>query len=151
MNKHFAATTYLLDKYSKSTLLHWHIKLQTWLPPGGHLELNETPEEAARREIEEETGIVDLEFLDFQQQNLELLDKRAKIIRNPSLLLQEKIDENHFHIDMIFFAYTSKNQFSPKNSQIKFRWFTIQDLELEQELFENVKILAIRGIKHFCK
>jgi 8-oxo-dGTP diphosphatase len=34
-----------------------HRRLATWLPIGGELELGETPLEAARRELREETGI----------------------------------------------------------------------------------------------
>ncbi len=38
-------------------LLHFHQKLQRWLPPGGHIEPNELPDEAALREVMEETGV----------------------------------------------------------------------------------------------
>jgi 8-oxo-dGTP pyrophosphatase MutT (NUDIX family) len=34
-----------------------HLRLQTWLPIGGELEPGETPLEAARRELREETGL----------------------------------------------------------------------------------------------
>lgn len=35
-----------------------HRRLQTWLPIGGELEAGETPLEAAKRELGEETGLV---------------------------------------------------------------------------------------------
>jgi ADP-ribose pyrophosphatase YjhB (NUDIX family) len=38
-------------------LLIEHARLRTWLPPGGEMEPNETPLEAARRELFEETGL----------------------------------------------------------------------------------------------
>ncbi len=38
-------------------LLLFHHKLDFWLPPGGHVELDETPIEAVYREIKEETGL----------------------------------------------------------------------------------------------
>lgn len=34
-----------------------HLRLQTWLPIGGELDPGETPLEAARRELREETGL----------------------------------------------------------------------------------------------
>jgi 8-oxo-dGTP pyrophosphatase MutT (NUDIX family) len=37
---------------------------KSWLLPKGHIEDGETDEEAARREIAEETGLTDLEYLD---------------------------------------------------------------------------------------
>jgi 8-oxo-dGTP pyrophosphatase MutT (NUDIX family) len=38
-------------------LLHFHKKLNRWLPPGGHIEPNELPDEAAVREVLEESGV----------------------------------------------------------------------------------------------
>ncbi len=38
-------------------LLHYHRKLNMWLPPGGHIEPNELPDDAALREVAEETGL----------------------------------------------------------------------------------------------
>jgi len=41
----------------RGTLLHLHRRLRRWLQPGGHVEEDETPAEAARREMREETGL----------------------------------------------------------------------------------------------
>jgi 8-oxo-dGTP pyrophosphatase MutT (NUDIX family) len=38
-------------------LLHLHRKLGMWLPPGGHIERDELPDDAAVREVFEETGL----------------------------------------------------------------------------------------------
>jgi 8-oxo-dGTP pyrophosphatase MutT (NUDIX family) len=38
-------------------LLVYHRKLDVWLPPGGHIDRDETPDAAVRRELKEEVGI----------------------------------------------------------------------------------------------
>ncbi|MDE2143958.1 MAG: NUDIX domain-containing protein, partial [Elusimicrobia bacterium] len=38
-------------------LLIKHKKLGLWLAPGGHIDEGETPDEAALRELKEETGL----------------------------------------------------------------------------------------------
>ncbi|HXR54358.1 MAG TPA: NUDIX domain-containing protein [Acidimicrobiales bacterium] len=43
---------------ARGTVLHRHRLLGRWLQPGGHLEAGESPAEAARREVTEETGLV---------------------------------------------------------------------------------------------
>jgi 8-oxo-dGTP diphosphatase len=44
-------------------LLVWHKKHNEWLPPGGHIEQNESPNDAVLREVMEETGL-DVGFVD---------------------------------------------------------------------------------------
>jgi 8-oxo-dGTP pyrophosphatase MutT (NUDIX family) len=41
----------------QGVLLHFHKKLHLWLQPGGHIEENEAPWDAAQREVLEETGL----------------------------------------------------------------------------------------------
>lgn len=44
-------------------LLSWHRGHRAWETQGGHIEANETPEEAARRELYEESGVTRAELL----------------------------------------------------------------------------------------
>jgi len=41
----------------RGVLLHRHRRLHRWLQPGGHLEAGESPQDAALRECQEETGL----------------------------------------------------------------------------------------------
>ena len=51
MTKHFTATAFVVR--GDTTLLHWHRRLAQWMPPGGHVEPDEEPAEAALREVQE--------------------------------------------------------------------------------------------------
>ena len=45
--RHFCASAYIVNPENKKVLLVKHKKYNKWLQPGGHIEDNETPEEAA--------------------------------------------------------------------------------------------------------
>ena len=47
MIKHFTSTIFVVFK--SKIALHWHMKVEEWLPAGGHLDSNETPIDAGIR------------------------------------------------------------------------------------------------------
>lgn len=55
--RHYTASAVVLDDRDQVLLVH-HNKIGKWLYPGGHISDNESPTEAAVREVAEETGIV---------------------------------------------------------------------------------------------
>ncbi|MCY3758743.1 MAG: NUDIX domain-containing protein, partial [Acidobacteria bacterium] len=98
-SRDFTATTFVVQ--NDKVLLLWHNKMKAWLPPGGHLAENELPEEAAVREVLEETGL-----------EVKLLGNRkvvgnVTVLTQPSCILLENIEAGHQHIDLIYFAEVS--------------------------------------------
>lgn len=55
MNRHFTVSVFIVCK--DKVLLHLHKKAKKMLPLGGHIEVNELPEEACIREAKEEAGL----------------------------------------------------------------------------------------------
>jgi 8-oxo-dGTP pyrophosphatase MutT (NUDIX family) len=70
-----------------------------WLPPGGHIEPKELPDEAAVREVAEEAGL-----------DVALVGDRGLPLTRPQQLVRpfgiqvEDIRPGHQHIDLIYFA-----------------------------------------------
>lgn len=99
-SRDFTVAVFLIDQ--GRVLLHWHRKLARWLPPGGHIEPDEVPDDAAIREVMEETG-----------QSIRLLGERGLATDDPTLPRQlvrpigiqlEDIGPSHQHIDLIYVA-----------------------------------------------
>ena len=81
-------------------LLIHHRGLDAWLPLGGHIELDEDPEQAALREAREESGL-----------EVDLIGERPPISGNgtrpliaPRFLDIHRISDSHEHIGMIYLA-----------------------------------------------
>ena len=55
IERHFTVAVFVV--WQERVLLHRHAKLGMWLPPGGHIEPDELPDDAAVREVEEEYAI----------------------------------------------------------------------------------------------
>ena len=134
MERQFTATVYIF--HEEKVLLHRHAKLGKWLPPGGHLEANETPPEAARREVREETG---LEIVFIEQENLKINAYNGVSFERPFFCLLENIPTHkdkraHQHMDFIYLARPKRL----KDIQNGFRWFSYEELQ-ELELFPDVQ------------
>jgi 8-oxo-dGTP pyrophosphatase MutT (NUDIX family) len=95
--RHFTVAVFVVR--DGCVLLHMHRKLRMWLPPGGHIEKGELPDDAAVREVLEETGI-----------EVELVGERREDIEDPAQLHRpigvqlEYIGPGHEHIDLIYVA-----------------------------------------------
>jgi ADP-ribose pyrophosphatase YjhB (NUDIX family) len=97
LTRDFTVATFVVQ--DRRVLLLWHRKLQRWLPPGGHVEPNELPDDAAVREVAEETGV-----------ETELVGETGLSVEYPRQLVRpagiqlEDIAPGHQHVDLVYFA-----------------------------------------------
>ena len=151
MHRHFTATAFVIDS-KKRTLLLWHKRLQRWMPPGGHVDADELPEETAKRECKEETGL-DVKIKGEVQQNIfENNPHEGQTLIKPFALLLENIpasternEPEHQHMDFVYVALPLDERQTltlQKEEGTKLQWFTAADIErLDErtEIFSNVK------------
>ena len=133
----------------KVLLIH-HRQLDKWLPLGGHIELDEDPEQAAVREAKEESGL-----------DVELLGERppttspgTRALIAPRFLDIHYINPTHEHIGMMYWARPLPGKLSLAAAEHHdIRWCTLEDLEtLSPPMSDAVKWYcraAIREISHW--
>ncbi len=88
--------------HDRQVLLHRHRRLKRWLPPGGHIEPGELPDDAAVREVWEETGVQ--ATLSGPSSIDVALPGQPRQLTRPAGVQLADIAPNHQHIDLIYFA-----------------------------------------------
>lgn len=162
---HDALSVYLFNQNKTHILLLFHKKLQAWLPPGGHTD-DDLPQNAAIREVYEETGIEDLTLVEIdsgelhidsaEQQQLNIdatIGSRKGHVTRPFAIVQEKIpaspkEPEHTHTDYVYVGHTNS---SGQSVRIDLResedqqWLPLtQQAIRELKTFPNVKAILER-------
>ena len=125
MIRHFTSTGFVVR--GDSTLLHWHKRLQQWMPPGGHIEPDEDPVQAVLREIREETGLI----CEVIPTTTTLGFTYPQQLPPPYTILVEDIpgpDEPHKHIDLIYFCRPQDDAEHRTVDDPTLRWVTAAEL-----------------------
>lgn len=146
MKRDFTASLVIIRE--EGVLLLHHRKLQTWMPPGGHVEPNELPHEAALREAKEETGL-DVQL--YHQENMWVKEPNAYSIPRPFLCLLEEIPvyketPAHQHIDFVFLGTPIEGSQVGTDEGHDLRWFTFDEVAAlpKGAIFEEVRQLITK-------
>lgn len=128
---------------NRDVLLLFHRKLQKWLPPGGHIDLPELPDEAAIRETFEETGV-----------RIRLVDWGSLPVAYPRQLVRpagvqlEDIGPGHQHIDLIYYAVPDPPEQPISENLVECEqcgWFSPEELA-GLDVPEDVRLWAGRAV-----
>jgi 8-oxo-dGTP pyrophosphatase MutT (NUDIX family) len=141
ITRDFTATTFVVR--GGHTLLLLHRKLGKWFPPGGHIDPHELPDQAAIREVREETGLeVELLTCGYQLGDVTVLPQ-------PYCILLENISPAHQHIDLIYFARVCGGSLAhAEREAYAARWLTWEALATP-EIAEDIRELGRRAIESF--
>ena len=143
--RHFTATGFVV--HDQSVALHWHPKVEAWLPPGGHIEPNEDPVQAVIREVLEETG---LPVRVLRTRSALDLTYPQEVIPPYTIMVEDihdPIQGFHQHIDMIYFCQPTAHTHLPNG----WLWVPKPDLQSATPLQgepppKDVRLLALQAI-----
>lgn len=123
-------------RYGDRVLLIRHRRLGVWLPPGGECLIGERPEDAAARELFEETGLIGR------------FPQTSKIDGTPNGLIgyEEHIaGKKGMHMNFVFVADVTTQEVQPNDEFEEWRWVTMDDGPWE-DAPHNVMQLAERAL-----
>ncbi len=130
--------------YNNKLLLVHHEKLDKWLPPGGHIEPNETPDEAARREIKEETGL-DVEFIDKEE-----LSEDKNIITQLALPFYANVHSvgDHNHACLYYLCAPKHDRVTLSHESKSYKWVALEELD-SHEIPSDIKKIGKLAFEKF--
>jgi 8-oxo-dGTP pyrophosphatase MutT (NUDIX family) len=128
---------------NKVLLIH-HKKLDLWLPPGGHIEENETPDEAVEREVREELGL-DVEIL-----NRNDIPMKGNIVKQLAVPFYVNVHNVGDHDHCCFFYLCSlkesKDVIINKSELKDFSWFSPEELS-QKHIPADVRNIALKAFE----
>lgn len=133
--------------HKKKVLLVKHKGLKKWIPAGGHLEVDETPDDALVREMKEELNL-DVEILN--RNDIPKAKGRSDIRRQLALPFYSNLhtvgDHEHFCLFYLVIPKNAEQLEVNKDELDEAEWFTAKQLEQER-IPEDTKNIALKALE----
>ncbi len=146
------AGVFIVDTKTQTVLLRMHEKYKSWLAVGGHIELDETPEQAALREVKEEVGL-EIEIWRDYARGENFPNSHVKECLPPYHMNIHPIGEDHRHLDYIYYAKALSTDVVEGDDEKSggIQWWNKNDLESSNELDADIKWYALDALAQLCK
>ena len=132
--------------HNNKVLLRKHDKYNIWLGVGGHIELDENPNEAALRETKEEVGL-EVQLICLKELPVYSRPNHKELIP-PEYMNIHNINESHQHVDLIFFATSNSDQVIPENKDDVWEWFNANEIDNNKyDLREDIVFYAKKALE----
>jgi len=128
--------------YNKKVLLRKHDKYGIWLSVGGHIELDEDPNEAAKREVQEEVGLA-IQLYDTREY---LGDEDITQLVSPVAMNRHSITETHERVTLVYFARSAADAVIPENDADEWMWCTREDIDMLDNLRGDIAFYAKKAL-----
>jgi ADP-ribose pyrophosphatase YjhB (NUDIX family) len=134
---------YILN--NNKTLLIYHKKIGLWLPVGGHIEENETPDEALTREIKQEVG------LDIKILNVSDIPQKGNIKKQLAVPFYANVHSvgDHDHCCLFYLCESKSLEVKLKRDEVtESGWFSREQLHQDKIPIE-VRNIGILGFEKY--
>jgi 8-oxo-dGTP pyrophosphatase MutT (NUDIX family) len=141
---HVDHTVEVFIVYKDKVLLRKHEKYGIWLSVGGHIELDEDPNQSALREVKEEVGL-DITLLTPKDFRVFKEDGYQELIP-PVFTNRHRINTDHEHVTYTYFASSTHDVVKPESENDVWQWFSKDEIETSLDLRPRVKHYALTAL-----
>lgn len=132
--------------HENKVLIRLHEKYNVWVHVGGHVELNEDPITAIKRECLEEVGLeITIHGEDTLVQTMDVIENTELV--PPAHMNIHRIDDVHQHIDLIYYANSKSNEVTPENTDDQWVWLTAEGVRDHTDMNDKIKTYALGALK----
>jgi len=140
----FTADVFIV--HENKVLLRMHDKYHTLLAVGGHVELDEHPATAAKRECKEEVGLPVTLF--GESEVPESPEEGFAYLPTPAGMNIHRVgDAGHQHVSIVYFARTAHTNIVPERPEDTWEWLTKDEVESRNDIRHNIKHYALRALE----
>ena len=129
--------------HNNSVLFIFHSKLKMWLPPGGHIDQNESPDAAAVREVLEEVNlkvnVLDAGLLDLTGQV-----GVAKQTPNPFYTNIHSVGD-HDHWGACYICESDTDKVTINKESKEYSWLTKEEVSNHPEIRKDIKQITLHA------